>query len=205
MWFNVYHYRANQALQNTVTPTLFQEIIHEIISVFASFSWMLLFGTPYICRGHLGLSRNQLGKKTWSEDILRGKRKKEKKWRRNVDEFNMRWRKKDFCQITWQWGTVSPCWGHAWKQTGGLRDSPASLFSFSQTNVMKMQTVHQSHGGLWHAHSYMCNSKTRPSPVIPRTYPDTHFHSTRRSYKASHLTLSYYHEDGPFKSTIHLN
>lgn len=100
--------------------------------------------------------QDQLGKKTWSEDIRRGKRKK--KWQRNVDEFNMRWRKKDFCQITWQWGTVSPCWGHSWKQTGEPCDSSASLFSFSHrdTNGWKCR--------LWHAHSYMRDGKNPPLP-----------------------------------------
>lgn len=146
------------------------------------------FGVLYICLGHLGLSRKQLGKKTWSEDILRGKRKK-------IDGemlMNLTWGgvKKVFCQITWQWGTVSPAEVIHGNGLEGL-ETALPLFSSSHSQIqsrMKMQTLHRSHRRPWHAHSYMCDG--HPSPLYSGHIPPLpHYRGLTRPHMFNSLIL----------------
>lgn len=142
------------------------------------------FGVLYICLGHLGLSRKQLGKKTWSEDILRGKRKKN--WRRNVDEFNMRWCKKSLLpnNLTMRdsFPLLKPFMETGWRAWRRLCLS-FLLLTHRYKRGWKCRLC-TDHTGGYDMLIHTCVMATLP-PFIPDTY--LRFHTTQRSYKASHV------------------
>lgn len=130
------------------------------------------------------------------------KRFGKKTWHRNVKMMgemlmNLTWgsvkKYKDFCQMTWQWGTVptplNPAEAIHGNRLEGL-GTALPLFSFFHTQMGE----NSNRGPItWWAmtrsfiHVWWPSCPHTPKPFVPPTYFHKYFHATRRSYKASRV------------------